>query len=356
MQASSLRLWYQVHKWTSLICTIFLLILCLTGLPLIFHDELSPQARPAATGMPLAGLNEIMASAKKSRPGEVVLYVTEPLEENNTISVTMGASTAVPADSMHLVVLDAHTAQVVDHGSRSRGIIDFILELHTDLFAGSPGRLFLGVMALLFLAATISGVVLYAPFMRRLPFGSMRFAAARRVRWLDLHNLLGVTTVAWVLVVGVTGGINTLGTFVAGYWQSTELAAMIAPYRDQPLPQELSSMQAAVYLARREEPGMTLSTVAFPGTPFAGKHHYGVYLRGNTPLTSRLLKPLLIDAETGQLTAKRDMPWYVKCLFISEPLHFGDYGGMPLKLLWAGFDVVTIGVLISGLCLWRLRS
>jgi len=268
----------------------------------------------------------------------------------------MGASTAVPADSMHLVVLDAHTAQVVDHGSQSSAILDFILDLHTDLFLGSAGRLFLAVMAVLFLAATVSGVVLYGPFTRRLPFGSMRVAAARRVRWLDLHNLLGITTVAWVLVVGVTGGINTLGNFVAGYWQSTELAAMIAPYRDKPLPQTLSSVQAAVRLARREVPGTNLSTVAFPGTPFAGKHHYGVYLRGNTPLTSRLLKPLLIDAETGQLTAKREMPWYVKCLFISEPLHFGDYGGMPLKLLWAVFDLVTIGVLISGLWLWRLRS
>ncbi len=179
--------------------------------------------------------------------------------------------------------------------------MDFILDLHTDLFVGSAGRLFLAVMAVLFLASTVSGVVLYGPFTRRLPFGSMRVAAARRVRWLDLHNLLGIATGAWVLVVGVSGGINTLGNFVAGYWQSTELAAMIAPYRDKPLPRTLSSVEAVVRLARREVPGTTLSTVAFPGTPFAGKHHYGVYLRGNTPLTSRLLKPLLIDAEPVRL-------------------------------------------------------
>jgi len=51
-----------------LICTVFLLILCLTGLPLIFHHELSPQARAAAPGVPLADLNEILASAKKPGP------------------------------------------------------------------------------------------------------------------------------------------------------------------------------------------------------------------------------------------------------------------------------------------------
>jgi len=36
----SLRRWGLVHKWTSLICTLFLLMLCITGLPLIFRDEI----------------------------------------------------------------------------------------------------------------------------------------------------------------------------------------------------------------------------------------------------------------------------------------------------------------------------
>src|SRR3990170_6944715 len=36
----SLRRWGFVHKWTSLICTLFMLLLCITGLPLIFHHEI----------------------------------------------------------------------------------------------------------------------------------------------------------------------------------------------------------------------------------------------------------------------------------------------------------------------------
>jgi uncharacterized iron-regulated membrane protein len=34
---------------------------------------------------------------------------------------------------------------------------------------------------------------------------------------------------------------------------------------------------------------------------------------------------------------------------MSQPLHFGDYGGLPLKALWALFDIITIAVLCSGL-------
>ena len=36
----STKAWWLIHKWTSLVCTIFLLLLCLTGLPLIFHEEI----------------------------------------------------------------------------------------------------------------------------------------------------------------------------------------------------------------------------------------------------------------------------------------------------------------------------
>ncbi|MBX5497026.1 MAG: PepSY domain-containing protein, partial [Bryobacteraceae bacterium] len=84
-------------------------------------------------------------------------------------------------------------------------------------------------------------------------------------------------------------------------------------------------------------------------------HHYGVFMHGATPLTARLYKPVLVDAQTGELTDTRDLPWYVTALLVSQPLHFGDYGGLPLKILWALLDVATIVVLISGLYLWIAR-
>ena len=97
---------------------------------------------------------------------------------------------------------------------------------------------------------------------------------------------------------------------------------------------------------------MVVRFVAFPGTLFAGPHHYIVFMRGQTPLTARLLTPLLIDAETGQLRDQRKLPWYPVLLRLSQPLHFGDYGRLPLKIIWALLDLATLVVLVSGLSLW----
>ena len=40
MKARTLRTWVWVHKWSSLVSMLFLLMLCITGLPLIFHEEI----------------------------------------------------------------------------------------------------------------------------------------------------------------------------------------------------------------------------------------------------------------------------------------------------------------------------
>lgn len=68
-----------------------------------------------------------------------------------------------------------------------------------------------------------------------------------------------------------------------------------------------------------------------------------------------MLKPALADAVTGRVVAVRDVPWYATLLFLSQPLHFGDYGGAPLKLIWALLDIVAIIVLCSGLYLWQAK-
>ncbi len=259
-------------------------------------------------------------------------------------------------DFIDVVTIDARTGAVLGVAkSYSSPVMAFMLRLHTNLLAGQFGSLFLCFVGLCFLAAVVSGVVIYAPFMRKQPFGVVRDQHGPRRRWLDLHNLMGIAITLWLLVVGGTGVVNTLARQIAGYWQRTELVEMIAPWRGQPAPSHVVSPQQALDAAAAAAPAMELSSIAMPGNLFAGPHHYTIFFRGKTPLTARILKPVLIDAETGAFTATRDLPWYAQALFVSQPLHFGDYGGLPLKIVWALLDLVTIIILGSGLYLWLAR-
>lgn len=362
MSTHTIRAWYLVHKWTSLICTAFLLMLCLTGLPLIFHDEIdaliedqsTALSGPASSGSApgLHPLDEMVAKALAARPGEVPTFMAFD-NETPILTVTTAPRPDSPASDMTVHLLNRATGETVGQ-LREEGVMHFLLQLHTDMFLGLPGMLFLGGMGLLFVAAIISGVVLYAPFMRKLPFGTVRASRSSRLKWLDYHNLLGIVALCWMTVVGLTGVINALATPIVEAWQMSELAHMTNAYAGKAAlpPARYGSLDKAMAAAREAIAGNNPQFIAFPGGAFSSKHHYAVFFQGASPLTERMLTPALIDAETGVLTDVRRVPWYVAALLYSQPLHFGDYGGLPLKMLWAVLTIFTIVVLGSGLYLW----
>lgn len=358
-----IKTWFLIHKWTSLICTAFLLMLCITGLPLIFHEEIEELegkphlAKQVPAGTPLAGLDKLAETAQAKYPKKVIRYVYWDEHEPNTTAFSLSDSIDAPPDNFTTVIVDDHTAELLDEPNYQEGFMYVMLQLHVDMFMGIGGKLFLGLMGLLFVAAIVSGIMLYGPIMKRFDFGMIRTQRSTRLKWLDLHNLLGVVTIVWGTVVGLTGVINTASEIVLGLWQMGQLSEMTAPYKNaRPLTGKLSPLNQAMAIAHEKAPEMEPSIIAYPGTPFTSKHHYAVFMKGNTPLTKRIIKPALIDAKTGALTDMRDMPWYVNTLFISQPLHFGDYGGLPLKIIWALFDIATIVILGSGLYLWFARN
>lgn len=121
------------------------------------------------------------------------------------------------------------------------------------------------------------------------------------------------------------------------------------------MPRQLSSIDEAVATTRRALSQMEITSVTLPNPVDSSPRHYVVWTRGKTPVTSKLFTPALVDAETGKLTIAKGLPWYLRALEVSRPLHFGDYGGMPLKILWALFDLALSVVLVSGLYLWLSR-
>ena len=358
LSQKAVRRWYLVHKWTSLVCTLFLLTLCVTGLPLIFHHEIEaltdgPDASNSVQGEGAAPLDAIVADARQRAPRDVVGFLF--WDPDKPLIGVVSTPKLSSQDDLTIHYYDTRTGAYVPKPPHDEGIMAFLLELHKSLLMGLPGTLFLGLIGLTFVVAIISGVVVYAPFMRKLSFGTVRKDRSRRVRWLDTHNMVGIVTLGWVTVVGLTGLILTLTTPIALIWQMDELSEIAAPYHGKPPPARLVSLDKAVAAARAAAPDGHLSSISWPGTMFSTPYHYMIAFNGNSPITKRLIQPAFVDAASGQLTDFRDMPWYVKGLFVSVPLHFGDYGGLPLKIIWALLDIAAIAVLWTGLRLWLGR-
>jgi uncharacterized iron-regulated membrane protein len=361
MKSKTLRGWYAVHRWTSLICTINLLLLCVTGLLLIFHHEIDDllgqghQSAAVAAGTPRPTLQQLVDKTLAANPGTAMKSLSFFGEDgDHFVGVRIGPPGVASLREGTSVFYNADSGDKHALGG-DETFTGFILKLHVNLFLGFPGQLFIGVVGLVFVLSMVSGIVLYGPFMRKLAFGLVRFGRQWRIVQADLHNLSAIAVMVWALVVGLTGAFLSLSPLIIGVWQKTELADLI---RTLPAaaPAALIAPDRAVQVATEAVPGKDLAYVFYPGSEYATARHYMVVLRGHTELEKRVFNIAVVDAETGALADRRGMPWYMQVLLLSAPFHFGDYAGMPLKILWALFTVLTTLATVTGLIIWMKRS
>lgn len=363
LSGKAMHRWYLIHKWTSLICTIFMLMLCLTGLPLIFHEEINQLTRApeitdlsgrASTGA--ADLDAMARIAKAEKPGWQLMFLTWD-KDSPLINAVLGPTMKAGEGDVHFVPFDRRNGERLSAPPPNEGVMYFLLDLHASMLMGLPGTLFLGLMGIILMLSVISGVVVYAPLMRRLPFATVRQTLSRRIKWLDLHNMIGMVTLAWVSVVSITGIVLTLVTPITAIWQQEQIASLKLTYGDASQSDPADPVSPGQVLERvlTAVPDAELYFMSMPGSPYATPHHYAMGMRGNTPLTEHMVRIALVEAATGKLISIKDTPWYISAINLSIPLHFGDYGGLPLKILWAVLNIAAIIVLGSGLYLWIVR-
>jgi uncharacterized iron-regulated membrane protein len=359
----ALGAWRTVHRWSGLACTLFLLISALTGLPLIFSDEIEASTAPPAAlrGPALAvapnDLDGMIAAAAARYPHQMVRFVFFDDDERK-IKVVMGPADVPDRSHDHPLVFDAASGVLVDEplpAASRRGFMQTVNRLHTDLFGGFAGAMVLAAAGCVFLIATVSGIVLYAPYMKKLDFGTVR-RRKRRLWWLDLHNLFGIAAAVWLLVVGATGVLNEFSKPLSAVWRAAEVKRFdnkggVVLSRKQSRP-----AQEVLATVRRAMPGNNVTSIIFPSKTFNNPGHFLVWTNGDSPLTYRLFSAAFVDAGSGALASVSRMPMYLRLMQLSRPLHFGDYGGLPLKLLWACLDLIAIAVLVSGLFLSLCRG
>jgi len=352
-----LRLWQWIHTWSSLVCTLFLLMLCITGLPLIFHDEIDAWLDTPASTAPVrqeaqaADVDAMAALVRKQYPQRAIRFIVW-LDEPH--QYRFGLSPGAAGQKPFALVDERGPAIAGEAWSekdwRHGGPMALLLRLHTDMLLDMSGSLILAAIGALFLASLISGVALYGRFMRKTPFGTVRTHRSRLLRMLDLHNLLGIVLLTWMAVVGLSGVINTLDSFAFAAWRehSTGRQSTAPPLG----PPTARPLKTAVDLARRTLPDRDVSFLALPGSPFSADGAYTVFMQGRTPLTQHLLQPVVVRITDGALIRAAPPPWYMWLLEGSRPLHFGNYAGLPLKIIWALMDLATIAVLVTGLYLY----
>jgi uncharacterized iron-regulated membrane protein len=364
-QKSGASRWFRanlwVHRWASLVATLPFLVLCISGTVLIFHEEIDhalgvvPSAQ--STGGDAQSMARAIAAVQAAYPDERVLSTgIDPDDHPGVQLVVTGPKANKDFIGAQLRFVDLATAQLIGEADPQKTLTGFLLELHAQWFLGPAGELLGALIALFVLLSLLSGLVVYAPYVKRIAFGVLRRGKDARLLQLDLHNFIGMVVLGWALVVTITGFLLGFSTIAIGVWQATELhdlqrmADAAEPVDVLNPPVDLDRVFAAAHSTA--EAGWHVETVIFPGTTFSTPRHYTALLVGDDGIEQRLFRVAAIDAATGEVAAAVQPPAYLKAIVLSQPLHFGDYGGLLLKLLWTLCTWLTLFITANGAWLW----
>ncbi len=311
-RARSLRMWASIHRWTSIISTLSLLILCLTGLFLIFQKEIDEAFSSSGTlidapvNSSAPTLDSIVAGIQARHADDTIISL-EFAKRWPLVEAQLAPTLDTEPIKSYREVIDLRTGCLTQLPQRRSTGMQFFHALHADLFLGLTGGLFLAGMALVVIASIISGLVLYPPFVRRFGFAAIRTNKSRKVLWLDLHNLTGIITMAWLLLVATTGAINTLHGPVSSSVRQNMSHEMRSSGIGPSIEQEHkdsrhASIDAIITAARDKLPTARVMSLFFPGAGISPPNHYVVLMKDQQMMTQELFYAALIDARSGKVS------------------------------------------------------
>lgn len=350
MKAETTRKLLAWHRICGLIVSLNVALFAITGVILIFHDEINdmlgviPAVEANTSEVTLGRAIEL---ARAAYPGAQPVYVSRADDYPHMAFVGMATGSSKLEDSK-AVVIDLTRGEVVKALDLENNFTAIVFRLHAQLLMGPAGALLVGVIGLAFLFSLVSGTILYGPMMKRFVFGLLRRDRHTRTYVADIHKLVGIATLGWNMVVVLTGILLSVGSLLIQFYATSELAALAAPFENEAAVTDLSTVDEAIAEAERTSDGRVLAFAALPGSDFASPRQYAVLLHGTEGIDKRMLTLALVDARDPKEVLHKEFPLYLRALLVSEPLHFGDYGGMPLKVVWSLFSLLSLAMAVSG--------
>jgi uncharacterized iron-regulated membrane protein len=201
---------FQIHLWTGIALGLYVILISVSGSAIVFRNELYKSLWPGPKIVPISGprlsKDALKAAVHKAWPKYSVTYIWESKRRDEATEVWIEPDgKAHPTTRGRLV--DPFTGQ--DLGpSRPYliGVLAWMSDLHTNLLGGNAGRKVNGVMAILVVILSVTGLAIWWPGLGRLRRSlKIDFRANwKRFNW-DLHSVVGFWMFAFVFIWGVTG-------------------------------------------------------------------------------------------------------------------------------------------------------
>ncbi|MEY4515989.1 MAG: hypothetical protein RL180_335 [Pseudomonadota bacterium] len=362
------RWWFIVHGWCSLPLWIFFSLICLTGtLASVSHELMwlsNPAARAESNGQPRQPLAALAQAVEQHVPHAHVQHVM--VLEPYLITAVRFSS---PQHPSALAYVNPYTAKVqsVETGPT---LVEFLRSLHGWLLMPwypadgggyySWGYFMVGMLSILILAASVTGLVIYKKFWRAVTRPRIRWSAPLRTVLGDLHRHVAVWCLWFLIIISLTGGWYLVQGILWQQGIEIDPSPTALPAEQLPAPQASPptwiGLARAEHIAQQALPHVAWSLVSSP------EHHRDYYRfsgQGAGVLFDSYSYTVWVDPWQGRVVktyTPSDMNTTQTLTHIADPLHYGTIGGLTTKLIWCLAGLCLLGLCVTGFIIWWQRT
>jgi len=354
----------DAHSWLGLIISAVLFVVFFAGSIALFRAEITQWSMQphfsVSQGQPLP-LSEILASAIKDVPFDAKERLTVRTPEAHMPYYRAYVDVEhQPDEEDHVAFyIDAITGEKIAEVD-SFFLADFIYDLHIDLNIPS-GKYVVGFVCLFFFFALISGIFIHA---RKLisNFFKYRTQDNARSKLLDIHNVVGVMSLPFTLMYAISGLIFNL---VIIY----QIAFALVLYKgDQQALLDDAGYQAinVEWLdVKWQQPNidglMQQTTQKYGSAPgFVRMYNYGddsaviqFFGTSKNSLTDKYEVAYQLKDNSALFTKDVENPnTLVTGLYVISKLHFGNFAGFDLRILYFLLGMGVCALIVTGNLLW----
>jgi len=353
----------DAHSWLGLIISGLLFIIFFAGSISLFRDEINQWTfQPhyeIAQGEKLA-ISEVMEKAISGRKFDAKEHLTliSPSEHLPYYTVYVDVEHGPGEEDYVGFFMDPVSGKEIAPPS-DYFLSSFIYQLHVNLNIPN-GKYIIGFVTLFFFFAVISGVFIHA---RKIfiNFFKYRTKQQKRSQLLDMHNVVGVMSLPFTVMYAISGLIFNLVIIYqiafavvlykgdqqallddAGYqtvepkwvdkaWQTPNIDYLYA---------QTEKYKAVPRMIRMYNYGDENAVMHMYGqikNDFAQQYEVAYNLKDN----STFLVKDSVDPNT-----------LVQGLYVISRLHFGDYAGVDLRIIYFILSIAVCGLIITGNMLW----
>ena len=197
---------FQVHLWCGVGIGLYVLMISVTGSILVYRNELYVMATPEpiisrGTGPRLTD-EQLKEAAIRAYPGYQVAGLTRSQNLDEAVDVQLRRG-----DQLKNRLFDPRTGSDLGQAvALGIWLVSKLLDLHDNLLAGPAGRRVNGLGAIMVLALSATGLVIWWPGIKawRRSLRVHRGLGWKRLIW-ELHSMFGFWSIGFIFVFAVSG-------------------------------------------------------------------------------------------------------------------------------------------------------